>query len=163
MKKVIACPPFCMPQPTSRRHNFWWGNLLLVTGMLIGWNCVGPEDPLDGLLEDLPAVVNTAEVFTFNLKGNKYTFEEKYTLSMKPDSNSVLTTSLIVQNWSGNDTTRIWMINEGDTTYQWFQITGNMIYTAIDSLTSDPTFIPKKIRFETTKFSGVLQYSLIKD
>jgi len=143
--------------------NKWIGILLISVIVFIHWNCVGPEEPLDGLLEDLPAIVNTAEVFTFSLKGNRFTTEETYSLSMKPDSNSVLTTSLIVQNWSGNDTTRIWMINEGDTTYQWFQITGNMIYTAIDSLTSDPTFIPKKIRFETTKFSGVLQYSLIKD
>ena len=81
-----------------------FGYLLLVTSIFVGWNCVGPEEPTDGLLDDLPAVVNTADVFTFNLKGNKYSFEEQYTLSMQPDSNSVLTTSLIVQNWSGNDT-----------------------------------------------------------
>jgi len=139
-------------------------DILLISAMVFySWNCVGPEEPLDGLLEDLPAIVNTSDVFTFSLKGNRFTTEETYLLSMKPDSNSVLTTSLVVQNWSGNDTTKIFMINEGDTSYQWFQITGNMIYTAIDSLTSDPKVIPKKIRFETTNFSGILQYSLIKD
>jgi len=51
------------------------GNGLLVACMLIFWNCVGPEDPIDGLLEDLPAVVNTVDAFTFNLKGNNYSFE----------------------------------------------------------------------------------------
>ena len=139
------------------------GNLLLVTGIIVGWNCVGPEDPLDGLLEDLPAVVNTPEVFTFNLKGNKYSFEEKYTLSMKPDSNSILTTSLIVQNWSGKDTTKIFFINAGDTTYSWIRITGNLIITAIDSLSNDTRFHPRKIRLKGTNFTGTMLYTLVKD
>ncbi len=139
------------------------GNLLLVTGILVYWNCVGPEEPLDGLIEDMPAVVNTANAFTFNLKGNKYTFDENYTLSMQADTNSVLTTSLIVQNWTGRDTTRIFMIDEGDTTYSWFQITGNMIYTAVDSLKDGMQNIPKKILFEGINFTGTLLFTLAKD
>tara|TARA_B100001971_G_scaffold142228_1_gene131404 strand:+ start:218 stop:646 length:429 start_codon:yes stop_codon:yes gene_type:complete len=137
--------------------------LLLIAGILVGWNCVGPEDPVDGLLEDLPSVVNTADVFTFNLKGNKYSFEEQYTLSMQPDSNSVITTSLIVTGWSGNDTTRIFYKNAGDTTYAWFQITGNLTYTATDSLPNDTKYHPSKLLFEGTDFSGTMQYSMIKD
>ena len=158
-----TCPPVRTPRHTSRRYGLWWGNWLLVISILVGWNCVGPEDPLDGLLEDLPAVVNTADVFTFNLKGNKYSFEEKYTLSMKPDSNSVLTTSLFVQNWTGNDTTRIFMFNANDSTYDWFQITGNIIYTVTDSLSRDTKIHPRKIRFEGTNFSGTMLFTLVKN
>ncbi|HIN19602.1 MAG TPA: hypothetical protein EYM76_01860 [Candidatus Marinimicrobia bacterium] len=138
------------------------GNWLMVACMLIFWNCVGPEDPIDGLLDDLPAVVNTVDAFTFNLKGNNYSFEEEYTLSMKPDSNSVLTTSLIVTNWSGNDTSRIFMMNSGDTTYSWFQITGNLTYSSIDSLTADAKYYPTKLLFEGIGFSGIMQFSLLK-
>ncbi|MDP5957664.1 MAG: hypothetical protein QF765_02505 [Candidatus Marinimicrobia bacterium] len=140
-----------------------FGYLLLVTSIFVGWNCVGPEEPTDGLLDDLPAVVNTADVFTFNLKGNKYSFEEQYTLSMQPDSNSVLTTSLIVQNWSGNDTSRIFMMNSSDTTYAWFQITGNLAYTSTDSLSTDTRYHPSKLLFEGSNFSGTMQFSLIKE
>ena len=140
-----------------------FGYLLLVTSIFVGWNCVGPEEPTDGLLDDLPAVVNTADVFTFNLKGNKYSFEEQYTLSMQPDSNSVLTTSLIVQNWSGSDTSRIFMLNANDTTYSWLQITGNIVDTAVDSLPSDANYHPRKIFFTGTNFSGTMQFSLIKE
>jgi len=111
---------------------------------------------------DLPAVVNTVDAFTFNLKGNNYSFEEEYTLSMKPDSNSVLTTSLIVTNWSGNDTSRIFMMNSGDTTYSWFQITGNLTYSSIDSLTADAKYYPTKLLFEGIDFSGIMQFSLFK-
>ncbi|HDY75224.1 MAG TPA: hypothetical protein ENH49_01740 [Candidatus Marinimicrobia bacterium] len=139
------------------------GNLLLVTGIIVGWNCVGPEDPLDGLLEDLPAVVNTSDAFTFNLKGNKYSFEEKYTLSMQPDSLSVLTTALIVQNWAGKDTTRIFFINASDSTYAWFRITGNLVYTAIESLNVEIQDFPKKILFKGTNFTGTMLYTLVKD
>lgn len=139
------------------------GNVLLLAGMLIVWNCVGPEDPVDGLLEDLPSVVNTADVFTFNLKGNNYSFEEKYRLTMNPDSNSVLTTSLIVTGWSGNDTTRIFYKNAGDTTYAWIQINGNLTYTATDSLTNDSKYHPSKLLLEGTDFTGTMQFSIIKD
>ena len=139
------------------------GNVVLLAGMLIGWNCVGPEDPVDGLLEDLPSVVNTANVFTFNLKGNNYSFEEKYRLTMNPDSNSVLTTSLIVTGWSGNDTTRIFYKNAGDTTYAWIQINGNLTYTATDSLTNDSKYHPSKLLLEGTDFTGTMQFSIIKD
>ena len=139
------------------------GNVLLLAGMLIVWNCVGPEDPVDGLLEDLPSVVNTTDVFTFNLKGNNYSFEEKYRLTMNPDSNSVLTTQLIVTGWSGNDTTRIFYKNAGDTTYAWIQINGNLTYTATDSLTNDSKYHPSKLLLEGTDFTGTMQFSIIKD
>ncbi len=139
------------------------GNWLLVTSIFVCWNCVGPEEPLDGLLDDLPAVVNTPNAFTFNLKGNQYSFEENYTLSMQLDTLSVLTTSLIVQNWVGNDTTRIFMINASDSTYFWLQITGNLIYTAVESLSVETQNFPKKILFEGTDFTGTLLFTLAKD
>ena len=138
------------------------GCLLLITGLLVGWNCVGPEEPEDGLIEDLPAVVNTTEVFTFNLKGNNYFFEEEYTLSMKLDSNTVLTTSLIVTNWSGSDTSRIYMINASDTTYAWFQITGNLTYTATDSYQMIQNFIPVIFKSKEQIFLGLCSFHCLK-
>jgi hypothetical protein len=55
------------------------------------------------------------------------------------------------------------MINASDTTYAWFQITGNLTYTATDSLSNDTKFHPSKIQFEGTNFSGTMLFSLIKD
>jgi len=139
-------------------------SVLMITVMLTVWNCVEPEDPIDGLLDDLPAVVNTADVFTFNLKGNKFSFEEIYTLSMQPDSLSVLTTSLIVQNWSGNDSTEILLINSSDSTYKSLPaITGNVVYTEIDSLSIDTKLHPRKIQFDGTNFSGTILFTLVKN
>ena len=140
-----------------------FGRWLMLAGIIVGWNCVEPEDPLDGLLDDLPAVVNTPDVFTFNLKGNKYSFEENYTLSMQPDSLFELTTLLIVQNWTGNDTTRIFMVNASDSSYAWFQITGNMVYTAVKSLTIETQNFPKKISFKGTEFTGTMLFTLVKN
>ncbi len=139
------------------------GYLLFVVGIIIGWNCVGPEEPIDGLLEDLPSVVNTADVFTFSLKGNKYSYEESYTLEMKPDSNSVISTSLIVSGWSGNDTSKIFFMNASDTTYAWLQILGNMTYTSVDSLSADTKIHPVELLFKGTDLTGTIQFSLIKD
>lgn len=141
------------------RFGYW----LAIAGILVGWNCVGPEDPTDGLLEDLPSVVNTTDVFTFTLKGNKFSFDESYDLAMKPDSNSVISTSLIVSGWSGNDTSKIFFINSSDTTYAWLQILGNMTYTSVDSLTTDTKAHPAKLLFTGTELTGTIQFSLIKD
>ncbi len=150
---------FCITINPHRNNRNW----LLVAGVFVFWNCVGPEDPIDGLLDDLPAIVNTSDAFTFNLKGHNFSFEEEYTLSMKPDSNSILTTSLIVTNWTGNDTSRIFMMNSGDTTYAWFQIAGNLTYTSTDSLSTDTRYYPTKLLFEGSNFSGTMQFSLFKD
>lgn len=131
--------------------------------MLISLNCVAPEEPTDGLLENLPAIVNTADAFTFSLKGNQYSFEETYTLVMNPDSNSVLNTSLIVTGWSGRDTSKIFLINESDSSYAWYQITGNMIYTRIDELSADEWNHPKKLLFTGNELTGIIQFSMIKE
>ena len=43
--------------------------------------CVGPEESLDGLSTNSPVIVNTAEAFSFSLRGENYTTEETYSLN----------------------------------------------------------------------------------
>ena len=69
------------------------------------YNCIGPPEPDDGLIDNLPFVINTAEVFTFALRGNSYDVDESYDLSFALDSNAVLSTTLIVNEYSGSDST----------------------------------------------------------
>ncbi len=136
---------------------------ILIAGLLVNWNCVAPEEPLDGLLEDIPAVVNTANVFSFNLKGNNYTFEEDYALNLNLDSADVLTTSLAVTSWSGNDTTLITIYNSTDSTLQWFRIAGNGTFSDQRFMSENSDFYPKKVSLTGVEFFGTLQFSLLKD
>ena len=43
-------------------------------------SCVGPPDPDHGLVENLPAIINTNTAFTFDLRGDNYTLDELFRL-----------------------------------------------------------------------------------
>ena len=127
------------------------------------YNCVGPPEPDDGLIENLPFVINTAEVFTFALRGNSYDVEESYDLSFSLDSNVVLSTTLIVNEYSGSDTTSIYVNNSADSTLLWYLILGNMVYTRSDAMGGNALSYPGKINVVGTNFNGVVDFQIVKN
>ncbi len=124
--------------------------------------CVGPPEPLDGLIEDLPAVVSTESVFSFSLKGNRFTFDERYILALKLDSTSVLNTTLTVSDFASTDTVFITVKNEADSVLNFWEVTSNWVEVRVDSLSTDVSQYPKKVLFRGQDFKGVLQYLLVK-
>ena len=86
--------------------------LVIIAFAFFHW--VGPPEPQDGLIDNLHSIINTADVFSFSLRGDKYDFNESYDLSFFLDSNSVLSTTLIINEFSGNDTTSIFLKNSLD-------------------------------------------------
>jgi len=135
---------------------------LLVTGLYLLFSsaCVGPEEYYDGLLENLPAVNNTKEIFTLNLKANKYTFSESYDLQLiYIDSVDILTLALNVTGYSGNDTAVIELIDQSNDSSIPIKIFSNGIdnfsfYTA--------TIAPTVVKFSGDNFSGNIDFSLLK-
>ena len=125
------------------------------------YNCVGPPDPDDGLIDNLPFVINTSEVFTFALRGNSYDVDESYDLSFALDSNSVLTTTLIVNEYSGSDSTSIYVNNSADSTLLWYLILGNMVYTRSDTMGGNTLSYPEKINVTGKNFNGVIDFQII--
>ena len=126
------------------------------------YNCVGPPEPDDGLIDNLPSVINTAEVFTFALRGNAYDVEESYNLSFALDSNAVLSTTLIVNEYSGSDSTSIYINNSADSTLLWYLILGDMVYTRTDTMGGNALGYPGKINVVGTNFNGVVDFQIIK-
>lgn len=124
--------------------------------------CVGPPEPIDGLIEDLPAVVSTENVFSFSLKGNRFTFDERFILALKLDSTSVLNTTLTVTDFTSNDTVFITVKNQVDSVLNYWEVTSNWVEVRVDSLSSDASLYPKKVFFRGQDFKGVLQYLLVK-
>ena len=135
----------------------------ILVAISLFYNCVGPPEPDDGLIENLPFVINTAEVFTFALRGNSYDVEESYDLSFALDSNAVLSTTLIVNEFSGSDTTSIYVNNSADSTLLWYLILGNMVYTRNDAMDGDALGYPGKINVVGTNFNGVMDFQIIKN
>ena len=126
------------------------------------FGCVGPPEPDDGLIDNLPSIINTSDVFSFSLRGDKYDFNESYDLSFYLDSNSVLSTALIINEFSGNDTTSIFLKNSLDSTLYWYLVLGNSVYTRSDTMTGDPLSYPEKINVVGTQFNGVVDFQIIK-
>ena len=129
---------------------------------LLIYGCVGPPEPDDGLIDNLPSIINTSDVFSFSLRGDKYDFNESYDLSFYLDSNSVLSTALIINEFSGNDTTSIFLKNSLDSTLYWYLVLGNSVYTRSDTMSGDPLSYPEKINVVGTQFNGVVDFQIIK-
>ena len=126
------------------------------------YHCVGPPDPDDGLIDNLPFVINTAEVFTFALRGNSYDVDESYDLSFALDSNAVLSTTLVVNEYSASDSTLIYLNNSADSTLLGYLIQGNMVYTRSDTMGGNELGYPGKINVVGTNFNGVVDFQIIK-
>ena len=135
----------------------------ILVAISLFYNCVGPPEPDDGLIDNLPFVINTAEVFTFALRGNSYDGEESYDLSFALDSNVVLSTTLIVNEYSGSDTTSIYVNNSADSTLLWYLILGNMVYTRSDPMGDNALGYPGKINVIGTNFNGVVDFQIVKN
>ena len=135
----------------------------ILVAISLFYNCVGPTEPDDGLIDNLPFVINTAEVFTFVLRGNSYDGEESYDLSFALDSNAVLSTTLVVNGYSGSDTTSIYVNNSADSTLLWYLILGNMVYTRSDMMDGNALGYPGKINVVGTNFNGVMDFQIVKN
>ena len=130
--------------------------------LLLIYGCVGPPEPDDGLIDNLPSIINTSDAFSFSLRGDKYDFNESYDLSFILDSNSVLSTTLIINEFSGNDTTSIFLKNSLDSTLYWYLVLGNSVYSRIDTMSEDPFSYPEKINVVGIQFNGVVDFQIIK-
>ena len=138
------------------------GNLLCITGFLVGWNCVGPPDPEHGLVENFPVVINTTNTFSFILRGENYSFEEDYALNLEVDTTDRVLTIFVVKDFVGNDTTVLIQINQ-DSSKVWntYSISSSPVseVTIIDSVDFPP---PDSIFFTGYKFTGILEFILSK-
>ena len=135
----------------------------ILVAISLFYNCVGPPEPDDGLIDNLPFVINTAEVFTFALRGNSYDVDESYDLSFALDSNAVLSTTLIVNEYSGSDSTFIYVNNSADSTLLWYLILSNMVYTRSDTMDGNALGYPGKINVVGTNFNGVVDFQIVKN
>ena len=134
----------------------------ILVAIFLFYNCVGPPEPDDGLIDNLPFVINTAEVFTFALRGNSYDVDESYDLSFALDSNAVLSTTLVVNEYSASDSTLIYLNNSADSTLLGYLIQGNMVYTRSDTMGGNELGYPGKINVVGTNFNGVVDFQIIK-
>ena len=124
--------------------------------VVVIWNlsaCVGPPGPDQGLVENLPVIINTNSAFSFLVRGDNYTFEENIDLSLNlPDGKTVAST-LIVTEYKSTDTTFIELVDVDGLKIYDYMVNANM--TRVDQTAS---LKPKKAILQGNKFSGILEW-----
>ena len=129
--------------------------------LLIG-GCVAPPDYSDGLLENVPAIVDETDYFSLSLLGDDYSEEKEWELSLTTDSTDTILTTLVLAdiNISNTDSSILFMMNDsGDTVFQPILL-GNIVWSsdiAVNLIGS-----PKIISFKGDNFTGRLEYQILK-
>ena len=129
----------------------------------IYFSCVSPPEYDDGLIENIPAIVNDDDYFSLSLNGNKYNDSLSWELNLDlSDLDEILTTFIVKDlNVSPSDSSYIIAsILTGDTIFK-SNIQSEVIFSSIDSV----KFIGeiKKVIFKAENFEGKLEYQLIKN
>ena len=134
--------------------------VVIFISIIIIISCVGPEESLDGLTKNSPVVVNVNDAFTFSLRAENYSTEEKYNLTF-PNQNPIeFTTVLIVTDFAGkaSDTSYFDIFNSNDSLLSHYTLNSNINVAPIENLTTNA--IPNKIFFKADDFSGFIQLVL---
>ena len=120
-------------------------SLIFLTAFFLG--CVGPSEADHGLVENMPAIINTSSAFSFILRADNYSSENSIELSFSLPEGQNLASGLIVTEYKGNDTTLIRLEDEaGDEIYN-YSINGD-----ITELNTSSTSKPKKAIIITKNF-----------
>jgi len=138
--------------------------LLLVT-LTLTISCVAPPEYTDGLLENIPAIIDESDYFSLSLLGQDYTNDHEWELSfLALDSNDVLLETIALKELNINSGSSylyiITSLNDSlDDTLNWI-INNNMIDSREDSIKNIGT--PSKVIFSGDNFSGRLEYQIMR-
>lgn len=122
--------------------------------------CVKITEPDDGLIINNSSFTSSQTAFSYNLNAEDYTFNETYNLSVSiNDTNSVLISTILVQDYAGGDTARISLFDANDLLLRQHQLTGDGYGVLVDTVRY---FKPKMIQFTGRDFTGVLEFILAK-
>ena len=131
-----------------------------VTPLLLGFcflfSCVGPPDPDHGFVENLPAVINTSSAFSFSVRGDNYIIDESIDLSLSLQDGKSVASTLIVTDFKSSDTTMVILEDSNGGQIYKYAITGNT--TRVDETS---TANPKKAVIQSTKFTGIMTWTVI--
>ncbi|SVA15694.1 uncharacterized protein METZ01_LOCUS68548 [marine metagenome] len=129
--------------------------------LLIG-GCVAPPDHSDGLLENIPAIVDETDYFSLSLLGDDYSEEKQWELSLTTDSTDTILTTLVLADLSisNTDSSILFMMNDsGDTVFQPILLE-NIVWS--DDIAINLIGSPKIISLKGDNFTGRLEYQILK-
>ena len=136
---------------------------LLVIWICFGLaSCVGPPNYTDGLIENVPAIINENDYFSLSLIGDKYSEETKWDLSLSTTDLDKILTTMILKDLSigASDSSYLFLVDGVGDTILSAGLFSELIFTSEDSISV--IGIPERIILDADNFSGRLEYQIIK-
>jgi len=127
--------------------------LLLLFFASFLFNCVGPADPDHGLVENLPAVINKNDVFSFVLRADGFNYDKSFDLSLAVPSNKLLLSTLVITDFNSQDSSTIQIIGQKDTLVYNYLIKSNITVSSNKNYRS-----PKISKVRLNNFSGIIDW-----
>ena len=141
-----------MNRPTS---------LMLIILVLLS-SCVSPPEYTDGLLENIPAVVNETDYFSLSILGDDYTNEKEWDIALTTVDTDIILSTLVIKDLTINssDSSYLYLMRESGDTIFTAGLFSELVWTSQDSIGSIGS--PKKVAFSGINFSGRLEYQILK-
>jgi hypothetical protein len=134
---------------------------MLIILMLIS-SCVSPPDYTDGLLENIPAIVNETDYFSLSILGDDYTGEKEWDIALTTVDTDIILSTLVIKDLTINssDSSYLYLLMESGDTIFTAGLFSELVWTSQDSIGYIGS--PKKVSFSGNNFTGRLEYQILK-
>jgi len=124
--------------------------------------CVEPPEYDDGLLLNIPAIVNENDFFSFSINSEDYSMNHSWDLLFNAVNADTLYTSLVIKDYIGSisDSTYVRLYNTNNANI--FDVLVNTEVTTIESIPIEYIGSPSRLEFIADNFSGLIDLQLIK-
>ena len=124
--------------------------------------CVEPPEYDDGLLLNIPAIVNENDFFSFSINSEDYSMNHSWDLLFNAVNADTLYTSLVIKDYIGSisDSTYVRLYNTNNANI--FDVLVNTEVTTIESIPIEYIGSPERLEFIADNFSGLIDLQLIK-
>ena len=134
---------------------------MLIILVLIS-SCVSPPDYTDGLLENIPAIVNETDYFSLSILGDDYTDEKEWDIALTTVDTDIILSTLVIKDLTINssDSSYLYLMRESGDVIFTAGLFSELVWTSQDSI--GLIGAPKKVSFSGNKFSGRLEFQILK-
>ena len=124
--------------------------------------CVEPPDYDDGLLVNIPAIINEDDYFSLSLNADLYTQNQNWELDFTSTGEDTLYTSLVIKDFSSSISDSSFLILYNFNNAEIFNIHINGETTSISEIAIEYIGNPSRIELVSKKLNCLLDLQLIR-
>ena len=124
--------------------------------------CVEPPDYDDGLLVNIPAIINEDDYFSLSLNADLYTQNQNWELDFTSTGEDTLYTSLVIKDFSSSISDSSFLILYNSNNAKIFNIYINVETTSISEIAIEYIGNPSRIELVSKKLNCLLDLQLIR-